>query len=202
MILGKDWHSACLRCDTCDVLLTPGQHSAVSHCTHAHLLTKGRFTIRCNSCPDYTYLWLKIEIILALLHTEPLHHTVNLLLHTHTCAHTYILIYMHTSPCTYTTRIHTCTYTSVCLFECVYVLMCVCWHMCMCMCCWSMTNVNTHCICKCRDTIISHCRVCVLQLSVSMICDQCVVHVLSHSLNNQNSVYLSHSFLICISIII
>lgn len=27
-ILGKDWHSRCLRCDNCDKALTPGQHSA------------------------------------------------------------------------------------------------------------------------------------------------------------------------------
>ena len=30
VILGKDWHSHCLRCDECDKPLTPGQHSAVS----------------------------------------------------------------------------------------------------------------------------------------------------------------------------
>lgn len=27
-ILGRDWHSRCLRCDNCDKALTPGQHSA------------------------------------------------------------------------------------------------------------------------------------------------------------------------------
>ena len=32
VILGKDWHANCLRCDNCDKVLTPGQHSAVSVC--------------------------------------------------------------------------------------------------------------------------------------------------------------------------
>ena len=28
--LGKDWHPTCLRCDSCDRLLSPGGHSEVT----------------------------------------------------------------------------------------------------------------------------------------------------------------------------
>nr|CAD7615385.1 unnamed protein product [Timema genevievae] len=64
--LGKDWHSACLRCEKCNKTLTPGQHAEHEGKPYCH---NPCYSALFGPGGNYTslYYWLTVTIPVTLL---------------------------------------------------------------------------------------------------------------------------------------